>query len=246
MDKLYRRVALVTGGTRGIGRETVRQLAKNGFCVAFCYSKSVDESTELIAELLAGEVNACAYKCDVSDYEAVQLLKNQVNADFGFVDTIINNAGIEHTKLFTLETSLDFDTVIGVNLKGAFNICKAFVPNMIASGYGRIINISSIWGEVGASLEVLYSAAKAGLIGFTKALAKELAPSNITVNAVSPGIIDTKMNEKLSAQELSEFLSAVPISRLGTVEEVASAILFLAQENSGYITGQVLSINGGY
>ena len=164
---------------------------------------------------------------------------------FGSVDILVNNAGIAHQSLFTEINEFDWNNIIDVNLKGVFNCCQAVLPNMIENKCGRIINISSMWGITGASCEVHYSAAKAGVIGLTKALAKEVGPSGITVNCIAPGLIDTQMNANLSEEDKNEFVSSLPISRIGTTTEIAKAVYFLASDDAGYITGQTLAIDGG-
>lgn len=242
-EERRRRVALVTGGARGIGKSIVLEFAKNGYSVAFCYNKSSIQAQELIDCLLDMQVNCLAVKCDVSDSEQVNRMAKELRNCFGFVDTVVNNAGISHINMFTQETAKDFDDVIGVNLKGAFNVCRALVPDMVSEKFGSIINISSVWGVKGAACEVLYSVSKAGLIGLTKSLSLELAPSNITVNALAPGMIDTQMNSEYSVAEVQEFLQSVQLKRMGTANEVAAAVVFLA--NNSYITGEVININGG-
>ena len=162
------------------------------------------------------------------------------------MDILVNNAGISHQGLITETDEIDYDKIIDVNLKGVFNCCKSVTPVMVNQKFGKIINISSMWGQVGASCEVAYSAAKAGVIGLTKALAKELAPSGITVNAIAPGLIETGMNANLTIEEITDFVNEIPLARIGSADEVAAAIYFLASENADYITGQVLGINGGY
>jgi 3-oxoacyl-[acyl-carrier protein] reductase len=164
---------------------------------------------------------------------------------FGFVDTVINNAGVACDKILADCTEADFDKTVGINQKGVFNVSKAYSPDMTDRRFGRIINISSVWGEAGASAETLYSMTKAGVIGFTKALAKELAPSGVTVNAIAPGLIDTAMNKRLSKSDIAEFLKSVPLGRIGLPSDVAAAALFLASGTSGYITAQTIGVNGG-
>ena len=159
---------------------------------------------------------------------------------------MVNNAGVAFDGLITDTDEIDFDRIIDVNLKGVFNCCKSVIPSMVSQQTGKIINISSMWGQVGASCEVAYSAAKAGVIGLTKALAKELAPSGITVNAIAPGLIETNMNSNYTIEELNDFVENIPLGRMGSADEIAAAIEFLASDKSDYITGQVLGINGGY
>jgi 3-oxoacyl-[acyl-carrier protein] reductase len=165
---------------------------------------------------------------------------------FGSLDILVNNAGVAYQGLITDTDEIDFDRIIDTNLKGTFNCCKAVTPSMVSKGSGKIINISSMWGQVGASCEVAYSASKAGVIGLTKALAKELAPSGVTVNCIAPGLIETSMNSNLTVEELAEFVDTIPLGRMGSADEIAEAIEFLASDKADYITGQVLGINGGY
>lgn len=222
---------LITGGSRGIGAETVRQFAKNGYNVTFTYEKSYKK-----AEELSKETGATAIKCDVADYDEV-LKKLKIKADI-----LINNAGIAQQKLFTDITEQDWDRMFDVNIKGMFNVTKAVLPNMINNKYGRIINVSSMWGITGASCEVHYSASKSAVIGFTRALAKEVGPSGITVNCIAPGVIDTDMNKNFDVSELKE---ETPLCRIGKVTDIVPSMLFLASHDASFITGQVLGINGG-
>ena len=239
------RAALVTGGTRGIGQAAVYALARAGYRVAFCYKESSGLAAKMVADLQAEGRFVCAYRCDVSDFNAVSALYHDVKKTFGYIDTVVNNAGLAHKSLFFDETPESIEAVLAANLKGAMYVCRAFAPDMVQNGFGRIVNLSSVFGRCGASMEVVYSAAKAGILGFTKSLARELAPSNITVNAVSPGFIETDMNRALTESERAEFLKAVPANRAGTANEVAAAILFLASAQASYITGQDLGIDGG-
>lgn len=229
---------LITGGSRGIGEAIVR-LAVGKYRVAFTYNTSGER-----AEKLAQEVGAKAYKCDVSSSAQVDELIGKINKDFGGVDLLVNNAGVAQDKLFQDITDEDWRHMMGVNLDGTFFVTRAVVPHMISSGFGRIVNVASMWGTDGASMETHYSASKAGVIGLTKALAKELAPSGVTVNAVAPGAIDTDMMKTYTEDELKDFVSQIPFGRLGKPEEVAEAVLFLLSAN--YITGEILSIRGGY
>lgn len=228
---------LITGGSGGIGSAIVRLFSQNGYAVYFTYNNSHAEALSL-----QKETNATPIKCDLKNSESVSSLKNAI----GSVDILINNAGISQFSLFTDISESDWDNMMDVNLKSAFLVTKTFLPNMISKKWGRIINVSSMWGISGASCEVHYSASKAGLIGLTKALAKEVAPSNVTVNCVAPGIIDTKMNAHLSQEDKKEFEECVPLLRSGKPEEVANAIMFLASDQASYITGVVLPVDGGY
>lgn len=240
-----RRTALVTGGATGIGKAIVYELASRGFAVAFTYKNSQAQAHEIVSDLQANNIHCAAYSCDISRYDAVEGLYAAVRSSFGFVDTLINNAATARCKLLTDEDERSFDELISTDFKSVFQTCKFFLPDMVSSRFGRIVNIGSVWGERGAAMESLYSAAKAAVSGFGRALAKEYAPSGITVNTVAPGFIDTKMNAHLSAQEIDDFLSSVPVGRMGTPQEVAKAVAFLCEQSSGYITGQTLSVDGG-
>ncbi len=240
-----RKTALVTGGATGIGAATVRALCRDGFNVAIVYNSS-DARAQLLASELS--VKGCcvkAFRADVSSSESVRSLCDEVKEFFGDIYCIVNNAGIAQQKLFTDITDEDWQRMININLTGAFNICRQFIPDLVRAKNGRIINISSMWGQVGASCEVHYSASKAGLIGMTKALAQELAPSGITVNCVSPGAIDTKMMSSFSDEDIEALCEEIPLGRLGKPEEVAETVSFLASDRAAYITGQIIAVNGG-
>ncbi|MCL5781717.1 MAG: SDR family oxidoreductase [Firmicutes bacterium] len=241
-----KKTALITGSSRGIGRATAELLAQNDYNIIINYFHSEKEATSLLTELKERGYSAKAYRADVSDRGQVEKLIGQSINDFGRIDVLVNNAGIAQQKLFTEITEDDWDSMININVKGIFNCCQCVLPYMIENKKGKIINVSSIWGITGASCEVHYSAAKAAVIGFTKALAKELGPSNIQVNCVAPGIIDTDMNVFLSDEEIKQLQKNTPLQRFGTVQEVAKCIFFLASEDSNFITGQVLSPNGGF
>ena len=236
------KTAIITGASRGIGRAAAQRLCRDGFSLALIYNKSGDKINGLLQQL---NTDAKAYCCDVSDPAAVNSTVKTVLNDFGRIDVLVNNAGIAQQKLFCDITDDDWQSMLGTNLSGAFYFTRAVLPDMIHRKSGRIINIASMWGETGGSCEVHYSAAKAGLIGMTKALAKELAPSGITVNAVSPGVIKTDMLSAFSAQELEDLRTEIPLERLGTPGDVADAVAFLASDGAGYITGQILGVNGG-
>ncbi len=239
-----RRVALVTGGAKGIGKAIAEKLASAGFSVAVNYNTSKVAAFELVAELQSRGINALAVKADVSDYNAVKHMYDECRAYFGFVDTLVNNAGISLIKPLYECTGTDFDRVIAVDLKSVFNTCRIFTPDMTSEGFGRIVNVASVWGEYGGSAETLYSAAKAGVIGFTKALNAELAPGGVIVNAVSPGFINTAMNAGLAQTDVDAFLESVSVGRIGSPEEVAEAVEFLTREKL-YVAGANLSVNGG-
>ena len=239
------KVALITGASRGIGKSIAMELAKSGIGIAINYNKSEERAKELLCEIKRFSTNSNIYKADVSNETEVTEMVHNIESDLGNIDILVNNAGISQIGLFTEMTSFDIDRMIGVNLIGAMNVSKAVLPSMIHYKRGNIINISSIWGESGASCEVVYSAAKAGLIGFTKALAKEVGPSGIRVNCISPGVIDTEMNFGLSKAEINELTDGISLCRIGTTEDIAKAVKFLISDDSSYITGHILSVNGG-
>lgn len=228
--------ALVTGGSRGIGAAVCRRLAADGFHVFVNYLKHVQE-----AESLAKEIGGEAIRADVADRSACETMF----AAAGNVDVLVNNAGIAQQKLFTDITEEDWRRMFAVDTDGTFRCCQLALPYMIHEKHGSIINISSMWGQVGGSCEVHYSAAKAAVIGLTKALAKELGPSHIRVNCIAPGVIDTEMNAMHGPEVLHELAQEAPLERLGTPEDIAAAVSFLAGEQASFITGQVLGVNGG-
>ena len=235
------KTVLITGGSRGIGKACARLFSEKGYNVAINYLNSEKEALALEKELS----NAAAFRADVSCRNQVDAMVSAVKARFGSVDILINNAGIAESKLFSDITEDDFDRMVSVHLKGTFNCTQSVLSDMIDKKSGKIINISSIWGITGASCEVHYSMVKSGIIGFTKALAKELAPSGITVNAIAPGVVDTDMMGGFSADEIKEIETEIPLGRLATPGEIAFSALFLAEKGGDYITGQVISPNGG-
>lgn len=240
-----KRVALITGGAKGIGAAICRALAENGYTIAINFNKSADEAKALKSELSA-LTQVEIFKADVSASADVEKMFSEIEAVLGGVDVLINNAGLAQQALFTDITDEMWQKMIGVNLTGAFNCCRRALPYMINNKCGRIINITSMWGEVGASMEVHYSASKAGLIGLTKALAKEVGLSGITVNAVSPGVVLTDMMDSFSEEDKSVLREETPLNKLGTPEDIAGTVAFLASDKAGFITGQVVSVNGGY
>ena len=238
------KIAIVTGASRGIGREVAKELAESGITVIANYNKSEEEAKKLQQELEEQNFKLEIFKADVSKREDVKKLVEYTIEKYGKIDILINNAGISEYKLFTDETDEDWDKLINTNLYSAFAMSQEVIPNMVHNKKGCIINISSIWGIVGGSLEVLYSISKAGLDGMTKALAKEVGPSNIRVNSIAPGMINTKMNSKFTEKEIEEIKEEIPLERLGNPQDIAKCVKWLIDDN--YTTGQVISINGGW
>lgn len=238
-----KKTVFITGGSRGIGAACVRKFAGEGWQTAFIYEKN-DEA----AKAVAAETCALAIRCDVSDPEAVAKAVRDAGIFFGkrAFDALVCAAGIVHEGLFTDAGFDDYRRITDVNLGGTVNAAKAVSPNMIEAGSGSIVTVSSMWGETGASCEALYSASKGAVIALTKSLAKELGPSGVRVNCVSPGVIDTDMNKGYSEETMKELAEETPLGRIGRPEEVAEAIYFLAGDKASFITGQVLSVNGGF
>ncbi len=235
------KTVLITGGSRGIGRELVRSFANNGYSVAFTYKSSESE-----AEILAREVGALAIRADSASESDVIFAVDKALSELGKIDCLINNAAVSSFSLFTDITLEEWNAMLAVNLTGAFLYSRSVIPNMLKRKSGRIINITSMWGLVGSSCEVHYSATKAGLIGMTKALAKELGPSGITVNAIAPGVINTEMNSQLSDEDKTALVNDTPVMRIGEPADVAEAALFLASDKASFITGEVMNVSGGY
>ncbi|MBQ9912848.1 MAG: 3-oxoacyl-ACP reductase FabG [Clostridia bacterium] len=242
-----KKVALITGAAGGIGQAICEAFANDGYDVALHYSSSQKRAEE-IARRLKSEygVRAEIFAADFSEDEEVKTLAKRVLASFGKIDILVNNAGVAYQTLFQLADEKKIKEVMDVNLMSAISLTKEILPAMISNKWGRIINISSMWGISGASCEVHYSAAKSGLIGFTKALAKEVGPCGITVNCVAPGFIDTKMNGNLDKEAVREIIDCTPVGRAGTGEDVAELVRFLAGDKAEFITGQVISVDGGY
>ncbi len=228
---------LVTGGSRGIGAATVKAFRKVGYDV---YANYVSDDSA--AKQLAADCGCHIYKADVSDLDAVK----RMHGDIGRVDVLVNNAGIALNTMFQYATPEQVERLYGVNLFGTLNCIRVFAPDMLNEKDGVIINMSSIWGEVGGSCEADYSASKAAIIGLTKALAKEFGTSWVRVNCISPGIIDTDMNAELTVETVEEIVDSVPLERLGKAEDVAETALFLASDAASYITGQVIAVDGGW
>lgn len=234
------KTVLITGGSRGIGAAAVRLFAEKGYKVAFTYKSSKEE-----AERLSSEVGALAIQADSASEKDILRAVKEVQEKLGNVEILINNAAVSSFSLITDLSLSEWRDMFSVNIDAAFLYSKAVLPSMINNKSGRIINISSMWGLVGASCEVCYSSTKAALIGFTKALAKEVGPSGITVNAIAPGLIDTDMNASLSPEDKAAICEETPLMRMGAGEEVARAALFLASEDAAFITGEVMNVSGG-
>lgn len=245
MTLLTDKVAVITGGSRGIGRGIALELAKQGAIVVVNYNSSPDAANEVVSAIEGNGGKALAVQANVADLEQSNNLLKAATDTYDKVDILINNAGITRDNLIMMMKEEDWDAVIDTNLKSAWNCSKVAAKLMMKKRYGRIINITSVSGIAGQGGQSNYSASKAGLIGLTKSLAKELAGRNITVNAVAPGFIDTDMTASLGEDMLKKVDEAVPLGRRGTVEDVAYAVAFLASDQAAYITGQVLSVDGG-
>ena len=243
--QLKGKTAVVTGGSRGIGRAIALELASCGANVVVNYTRNSKAADEVVAEIEAMGLSGMAVKADVSIASEVENLVNEVLKTFGSIDILVNNAGITRDNLIIRMTEKEFDEVINTNLKGAFICTKAVSRVMIKQKSGKIINVSSVVGIVGNAGQSNYAAAKAGLIGFTKSMAKELAKRGINVNAVAPGFIQTDMTSVLPDNVKEEFLKSIPLMRIGKPEDIAKTVLFLVSEYSDYITGQVINIDGG-
>ena len=236
------RKVLITGGSRGIGAETVRVLTANGDLVAFFYRRD-----HAAAEAVSKETGAIAIAVDIADSAAlVSAYRAACEALGGAPDILVNNAGIAESRLSRDVTDAEWHRMLDTNLTAAFLLCREAQVAMIGAGGGRIVNVGSMWGKVGASCEVAYSAAKAGLRGMTMALAKELGPSGITVNCVEPGVIDTDMNKEYDAATMAALADETPLSRIGTPRDVANVIAFLASDDASFVTGQCIGVDGGY
>lgn len=240
------KTAVVTGASRGIGRAVAVALAKQGCRVAVCWHTCQQQAQQVCSEIMLEGGTAAAFQVQVEDEASVGALFDAVGDVLGAPDILVNNAGIALQKLFTDVTAAEWDAMMAVHVRGAFLCCKAALPHMIRRKWGRIINISSMWGQTGASCEVPYSAAKAALIGLTKALAKEEGPSGITVNCVAPGVVETDMMAGFFREDKAILCEETPLCRLGTPQDIAAAVAFLASEEAAFITGQVLAVNGGF
>lgn len=239
-------VVFVSGSGRGIGRAIALFFAKNGHPVVINAAKDNISLEKTKQEILAHKVPCLSFLCDIKDYNNVKHIFDETKKQLGEISILINNAGIAHIGLFQDMSPEEYNNILQTNLVSAFNCCHIAIPDMLKAHHGRIINISSVWGNAGASCEAVYSASKGGLNSFTKALAKELAPSNILVNAVSCGLIDTDMNHCLSDEELSDLCYEIPAGRMGTPEEIARFVYELATGEHTYLTGQIINLDGGW
>ncbi|MFV1975234.1 MAG: 3-oxoacyl-[acyl-carrier-protein] reductase [Candidatus Scalindua sp.] len=239
------KTAIVTGGTRGIGKAIVLELAKSGCNVAFNYSKSDDLANELVKEIEALGVKAMAKKADVSDFESAKDMIKEVKDEFGQIDYLVNNAGITRDKLLAMMKEDDWDDVININLKSVYNFSKAVIMTMIKQKKGKILNITSVSGIAGVAGQTNYSASKAGMIGFTKALAKEVGKAKINVNAIACGFIETDMTSELPDEYKKKMTDMTALKRFGTTDDVAKVAKFLLSDDANYVTGHVLSLDGG-
>lgn len=239
-------VALITGSSRGIGMAIARRLAQDGYHIALNARRLSPDVQAQLDAFHADGIKAAFYACDVSDAGAVADMRVAIENELGAVDVVVNNAGIAQQKLFTDITPSEWRDMMGVHLDGTFYCCREFLPSMIKRHSGVIINVSSMWGQVGGSCEVHYSAAKAGVIGLTKALAKEVGPSGIRVNCVAPGVVLTDMLQDFSEDDLQDLANDTPLMRLGTPEDIAETVAFLVSAKASFITGQVIAPNGGF
>ncbi len=248
MPKAFEGCALVTGSARGIGRAIVEELASQGYDVVVNYTSeaSANAADELVKSICANHgVEGMALQADVSDFDQAKQLVESAIERFGHIAVLVNNAGVTRDSLLMRMKEEQFDEVVAIDLKGVFNVCKNAVGSFAKQRYGRIINITSLSGILGQAGQTNYSAAKAGVIGFTKALSRELAGRGVTVNAVAPGFVETDMTANMNQKALDEMKGQIPLKRLGSVEDIAKTAGFLASDGAGYITGQVIQVDGG-
>lgn len=243
---MKKKTVLITGGVRGIGKAMSKAFAKEGYNVLVNFNKSENGAKELYTILNEKNFSVKLFKADISNREDVEDMVDYCIKEFGGLDVLVNNAGVSQDKLFIDITDEDWDNMMNINLKGSFYCSQAALKYMISEKKGNIINISSIWGISGASCEVHYSITKAGIIGMTKALAKEVGPSNIRVNSIAPGVINTDMLSGYNEEDIDVLVEETPLMRLGTPEDIANCAIFLASDKSNFITGQVISPNGGF
>ncbi|MCB9113052.1 MAG: 3-oxoacyl-[acyl-carrier-protein] reductase [Anaerolineales bacterium] len=242
---LENKVAVVTGGSRGIGRAIALELAERGAAVVVNYNKSPEAAEEVVKQIQAGGGKAAAFQADVSDFKQAEALIKFAIETFGDLSILVNNAGITRDQLIMMMPESDWDAVINTNLKSTFNCSKAAVKHMMRKRTGRIINMASVAGQMGNPGQTNYSASKGGQIAFTKALAREVAARNITVNAIAPGFVDTEILDAMTPETLEAALKLVPLGRKGQPEEIAFTAAFLASDGAAYITGQVIGVDGG-
>lgn len=245
VNSINKKTVLVTGSSGGIGKAIAIKFAKEGYNVVINGAKNKEKLYQTKSEIEKYHVSCMAFMGDVGSYDKTKELFLQIKEQFGTLDVLVNNVGISYIGLLTDMTPDNWNKVITTNLTSVYNCCFFAIPDMVSKKHGSIINISSVWGNVGASCEVAYSASKGGMNAFTKALAKELAPSNIRVNAIACGAIDTEMNSFLSEEEMSQLKDEIPVGRLGRSEEVADLAYYLAEKNE-YLTGQVIGLDGGW
>lgn len=240
------KTALIFGASRGIGAAIAKEFAKNNYFVVINYYKSEQSALNLVDEIKSSNGHALAIKADIANYEDVSNLVDSVKKIRPTIDVLVVSSGIAKNSLLIDATSSDIQNIISTNLIGTINACKKVSETMLSQHFGKIITISSMWGQVGASCETIYSASKGGIIAFTKALAKEIGYNNINVNCIAPGLIDTQMNCNLTDEDKKELIEATPSFRIGTCQDIAKAALWLASDDASYINGHVLSINGGF
>ncbi|HHX36927.1 MAG TPA: 3-oxoacyl-ACP reductase FabG [Clostridiaceae bacterium] len=245
MTRKDRPTVLITGASGGIGRATARRFAAAGFQIILHGFRHMDTLADLVETFRDNDVPFMTVRADISDRTQVFSMVAAIQEECGSIDVLVNNAGIAQQKLVTEVTEEEWQYMLGVNLSGPFYVCQAVLPDMIRRHSGHIINVSSMWGMTGASCEVPYSSVKAGLIGLTRSLAKEVGPAGITVNCVAPGVINTPMNADLPETVVSELVAETPLCRIGFPHDVANAIYYLASEEASFITGQVIGVNGG-
>ena len=241
-----RKSVIITGASRGIGKATALAFARNGYDILLCYQSREEDAKATAEEAKAFGVRAVPFQMDVSSVSDCRRTAAKALMEFGQIDALVCNAGIALPELFTQTSEEEYDRLFSVNTKGVFFLSQAVAREMIASGGGSIVTVSSMWGIAGASGEVAYSASKAAVIGMTKALAKELAPSGIRVNCVAPGVVDTEMNACYDEEAMEALAEKTPLGKIGDPEEIANAIFFLASENASFITGQTLTVDGGF
>ena len=237
---------VITGASRGIGRACAVAFARCGYNVLIGYNQNKAAAEETLAAVLSFGVKGVIFAADISKKDEARRLVSKAMYEFGRIDVLVNNAGIARANIMTDVTEKDFYDLFSLNVGGVYFVSQAVIPEMINAGGGKIVNISSMWGQVGASMETLYSATKSAVIGLTKAMAKELAPSKINVNCVCPGVIDTDMNSCYDEKTMEDLRQRTPLERIGTAEDIAGSVLFLSSDNADFITGEVLSVNGGF